>query len=72
MKFVRQSLVSLYLSLLSVIAYAADKAGDKADPPVEQTGSGVVIGFFIFCVVGIAAWIFYTSRASKKEQDKKD
>ena len=72
MKFVCQSLVSLYLSLLSVIVYAADKAGDKVNPPVEQAGSGVVIGFFIFCVVGIAAWIFYTSKASKNEPDKKD
>lgn len=68
MKSVRSSLAFLFLSLLSSMACAAD----KADQPVEQVGSGVVIGFFVFCVVGIAAWIFYTSRASKREREKKE
>ena len=71
MKLVRQSLMFLYLSMLSVIVYAVEKAADKGDQPVEQVGSGVVIGFFVFCVVGIAAWIFYTTKASKNEREKK-
>lgn len=68
MKSVCNSMAFLCLSLLSAMACAAD----KADQPIEQVGSGVVIGFFVFCVVGIAAWIFYTSRATKREREKKE
>ncbi len=71
MNLLRNVLVSLYCFALSAAAYAADKGADKADQPVEQVSGGAVVGFLVFCVVGIGAWIFYTSRASKKEQEKK-
>ena len=69
MKHVRNFLASFWLALLSAAAYAADKGADKADQPVEQASGAVVVGFLVFCVVGIAAWIYYTSKASKKAQD---
>jgi len=57
--------VSLALTLPSIAAFAEA----QVEPPMESAGPGAIIGFGVVTVVLIAAYVWYTARASRKERE---
>ena len=74
MNFARRYLMPAVLAavslVVSVAVLAADKAGGRIEVQSEQASIGVVVGFAVFCIIGIAAWIYYTSKSSKDQGEE--
>ena len=59
------SLAALTLAFPAISAFAEA----QPEAPMETAGPGALIGFGVIAVLLIGAYVWYTSRASKKERE---